>query len=125
MLIVDDNRELVDLMGKIMERQGYEVHQRYNGQDGIGAAELLKPDVLLLDIGMPQLDGYAVCAHIRRQSWGKQLPIIALTGYGREADKQRSWAAGFDGHVLKPIDYASLPELLAETIAAKKDELDK
>lgn len=122
-LIVDDNRELIQMMGKIMQRQGYEVHLRYSGQSGIEAAESLKPDVLLLDIGMPQLDGYAVCEHIRRQAWGKPLPIIALTGYGREADKQRSWAAGFDGHLLKPVDYARLPELLAKTMAARKDEL--
>lgn len=120
-LIVDDNRELIDLMGKIMQMQGYEVHLRYNGQEGIEAAEVLAPDVVLLDVGMPFMDGYAVCRHIRQQAWGKHLPIIALTGFGQEADKQRSWAAGFDEHLLKPIDYTTLSEVLARTIAAKQE----
>ncbi len=120
-LLVDDNRELIDLMGKIMQLQGYDVHLRYSGQDGIAAAEALAPDVMLLDIGMPHMDGYAVCQHIRKQAWGRNLPIIALTGFGQEADKQRSWAAGFDGHLLKPVDYTSLTEVLTKTIAAKKE----
>ncbi|MDB5243603.1 MAG: response regulator [Spirosoma sp.] len=75
---------------------------------------------MLLDIGMPQLDGYAVCRQIRSQAWGQSLPLIALTGFGQEADKQRSWAAGFDGHLLKPVDYTALSELLTKTIATKK-----
>ena len=77
---------------------------------------------MLLDIAMSQLDGYAVCEHIRRQSWGKKLPIIVLTGFGREADKKRSWVAAFDGHLLKPIDYTTFPEILAKTVATKKEE---
>lgn len=120
-LLVDDNRELIDLMGRIMQLQGYEVHLCYSGQEGIAAAEALVPDVMLLDIGMPQMDGYAVCQHIRQQAWGQDLPIIALTGFGREADKQRSWAAGFDGHLIKPVDYTSLPDVLTKTIATKKE----
>lgn len=120
-LIVDDNSELIDLMGKIMELLGYDVHLCYNGQDGISAAETLNPDVLLLDIGMPYMDGYSVCEHIRKQPWGKNLPIIALTGFGLETDKLRSQAAGFDAHLLKPIDYTTLPDLLIETIAKKRE----
>ncbi|WP_018619732.1 ATP-binding protein [Spirosoma luteum] len=119
-LLVDDNQELVELTAKIMQMLGYQVHSCYSGQEGIAAAETWQPDVLLLDIGLPYLDGYAVCRHIRQQSWGHSLPIIALTGYGQEADKQRSRAAGFDGHLLKPIDYTSLPAFMAQIIAAKK-----
>ena len=120
-LLVDDNKELVDLMGKIMQLRGYEVHLRYSGQEGIVAAEALAPDVLLVDIGMPYLDGYAVCRHIRQQAWGRHLPMIALTGFGQEADKQRSWAAGFDAHLLKPVDYNDLSEVVSQTIATKKN----
>ena len=108
------------MMGKIMQLQGYEVHLRYSGQEGIAAAEALAPDVMLVDIGMPTMDGYAVCHHIRRQAWGKNLPMIALTGFGQEADKQRSWAAGFDEHLLKPVDHTRLADVLSKTIAAKK-----
>lgn len=119
-LLVDDNQELADITAKLLGLLGYQVHTCYNGQAGIEAAEAWRPDVLLLDIGMPYLDGYQVCRRIRQQAWGQSLPIIALTGFGREADKQRSWAAGFDAHLLKPIDYTTLPELLAKTIAAKQ-----
>ena len=88
---------------------------------GLQAAEAWQPDVLLLDIGLPYLDGYAVCRHIRQQPWGYLArPLLPLTGYGQEADKQRSRAAGFDGHLLKPIDYTSLPAFIAQTIAASK-----
>ncbi|SOD79924.1 hybrid sensor histidine kinase/response regulator [Spirosoma fluviale] len=119
-LLVDDNKELTELTTKIMQTLGYEVHACFSGQEGIEAAETWQPDVMLLDIGLPHLDGYAVCAYIRQQPWGQSLPIIALTGYGQEADKQRSWSAGFDAHLLKPIDYTALPGLISQTIAAKK-----
>ncbi len=119
-LLVDDNKELADLTAKIMQMLGYEVHTCYNGEQAIDAAESWQPDVMLLDIGLPYLDGYAVCEHIRQQAWGHSLAIIALTGYGQEADKQRSWAAGFDAHLLKPIDYTTLPDMINRTIAAKK-----
>ncbi len=119
-LLVDDNQELVDLMGKIMQMRGYEVHLYYSGQEGIAAAEALAPDVMLVDVGMPYIDGYAVCRYIRQQAWGKNLPMIALTGFGQEADKQRSWAAGFDTHLLKPVDYNNLSEVVRQTIARKQ-----
>ena len=104
-----------------MQLRGYEVHLCYSGQEGIAAAEALAPDVMLVDIGMPYMDGYAVCRHIREQAWGQNLPMIALTGFGQEADKQRSWAAGFDTHLLKPVDYTSLADVLAKAIATKKE----
>ncbi|GAB3016348.1 response regulator [Spirosoma pulveris] len=119
-LLVDDNKELAELTAKIMQTLGYEVHTCFNGQDAIEAAKTWQPDVMLLDIGLPDLDGYAVCAYIRRQSWSRSLPIIALTGYGEESDKQRSLLAGFDTHLLKPIDYTTLAQLICRTIAAKK-----
>ncbi|KAA6440410.1 response regulator [Dyadobacter flavalbus] len=120
-LLIDDNQELVDLMGMLMQVSGYQVHICYNGKDGIAAAGKLRPDVVILDIAMPYMDGYAVCEQIRKQPWGEKLPVIALSGFGREADKQRSRAAGFDEHILKPVDYNILGEKISQLIAEKKD----
>lgn len=121
-LLVDDNQELADITAKILESLGYVVQVCYSGQEAIATAEAMRPDVVLLDISMPNLDGYTVCRQIRQQAWGQRLPLIAMTGFGQEADKQRSWAAGFDEHLLKPMDYTTLPELLRKTMAAKKEQ---
>lgn len=112
-LVVDDNKDLADMTAKLIQLKDYEVHTRYSGQEALEAAETLRPDAILLDIGMPHMDGYTVCEQIRRQPWGQSMVLIAMTGYGQEADKQRSRAAGFDDHLLKPIDYYLLIETLA------------
>ncbi|GAB4035564.1 ATP-binding response regulator [Spirosoma jeollabukense] len=121
-LLVDDNQELADITAKILQILGYEVQVCYSGQEGIAVAEAMRPDVVLLDIGMPDMDGYAVCRQIRQQAWGQSLPLIAMTGFGQEADKQRSWAAGFDGHLLKPIDYTTLPAMLTKATEARNGQ---
>ncbi|WP_080057594.1 hybrid sensor histidine kinase/response regulator [Spirosoma aerolatum] len=113
LLVVDDNRDLADTTAMLIRRQGYETHTRYGGEEAIQAAEQLRPDVLLLDIGMPGLDGYAVCQQIRQQPWGKAIFIVALTGYGQQQDKQRSQQVGFNEHLVKPVDFKVLMNLLA------------
>ncbi|MFD1143526.1 response regulator [Larkinella insperata] len=105
----------------VIRLEGYEVFIAYDGQEGICAAATLLPDVILLDIGMPHLDGYAVCRYIHRQPWGASITVISLTGFGQEADKQRSRAAGSDEHLLKPINYKLLIDLLAKTIESQDD----
>ena len=82
---------------------------------GVEAAERFRPDLLLLDIGMPCLDGYSACQRIREQPWGKAMRIIALTGWGQEEDRRQADAAGFDGHLVKPVAPATLQQLLLET----------
>ena len=77
------------------------------------AAERFRPDVVLLDIGLPRLNGYDACRRIREQPWGKTMVLIALTGWGQEDDRRQSKDAGFDAHLVKPVDYGALMELLS------------
>ncbi len=118
-LIIDDNADAAMLLGMLLKLKGYEMHTRQSGRTGIEAAEALQPAAVLLDIGMPDLDGYATCQLIRQQPWGESVPVIALTGYGQEEDRQRTKEAGFDGHLVKPVDLNALLGLL--TMLLKKD----
>ena len=83
-------------------------------------AEAFRPEVVLLDIGLPRLDGYEVAQHIRQQPWGQGMVLIALTGWGQDSDRQRSQAAGFDHHLVKPVHSAILMPLLAALPAPPK-----
>lgn len=109
-LVVDDNRDAATTLAMLLKLKGYEVQTRYGGREALQAAESLHPDIVLLDIGMPELDGYETCRLIRQQPWGRDLVLIALTGYGQEEDKQRTRETGFNGHLVKPVE---LPELIA------------
>ena len=77
------------------------------------AAAIFKPDVVLLDIGLPKLNGYEACRRIREQPWGKNMVLVALTGWGQDEDRRKSKDAGFDTHMVKPVDHAALMKLLA------------
>jgi CheY-like chemotaxis protein len=79
----------------------------------------LRPDVLLLDIGLPKIDGYEVCRLVRRQPWGKRMSIVAMTGWGQEADRRKSTIAGFDAHLVKPVDFAALNAILKSRSATE------
>ena len=98
------------MMLKIM---GNEVRTANDGLQAVEAAAAFRPDVILLDIGMPKLNGYEACRRIREQPWGEKAVLIALTGWGQEEDKRRSQEAGFDHHMVKPVDPAALEKLLA------------
>ena len=78
----------------------------------LDAAERLRPDAILLDIGLPRLNGFEVCRRIREQPWGKDVVVIALTGWGQEVDRRRSQESGFDHHIVKPVEHATLVKLL-------------
>ena len=93
---------------------GNETRTAYDGQEGMDAAKAFRPDVVLLDIGLPKLDGYEVCRRIREQSWSKSMVLIAVTGWGQDEDRRRSRDAGFDLHLVIAVD----PRQLIETIAA-------
>jgi PAS domain S-box-containing protein len=112
-LVVDDNRDSADSLAMLLKFMGHEVGTAYDGEQAVEAAGALRPDVALLDIGMPRLDGYAACRRIREQPWGRPMFLIALTGWGQEEDRRRTEAAGFDHHMLKPVDPAELLKLLA------------
>ncbi|MFD1144605.1 ATP-binding protein [Larkinella insperata] len=119
-LVVDDNADFADMTARLLRSKGFEVYTRYTGAQGLAGAESLRPDALLLDLGMPYLDGYEVCRQIRAQVWGQAMAIIALTGYGLEADQQKAAQAGFDGYLLKPVDLGTLAQVVAEGIHRTK-----
>lgn len=104
LLVVDDNRESADSLAMFLRLCGREVHVAYDGDAGIEAAARLRPDAMLVDIGMPGRNGYDVCMHLRAQPWGQALAIFAVTGWGQQDDRERSERCGFDGHFVKPVD---------------------
>jgi DNA-binding response OmpR family regulator len=110
--VVDDLSDSADTLALVLESIGQEVHKAYNGEDAIAAAEKLNPDLILLDIVMPGLDGYEACRRIRGQSWGQDICIIALTGWGQEEARVRSLQAGFDDHLVKLVSVDALRKLL-------------
>jgi PAS domain S-box-containing protein len=113
LLIVDDNRDSADSLAMLLQVFGHDVRTAYAGDDAIDVAGRHRPDVILLDIGMPKLDGYEACRRIRSEPWGRRMYIIALTGWGQEDDRRRAVEAGFDHHLVKPVDPDDLTELLA------------
>jgi signal transduction histidine kinase len=112
-LVADDNSDALESLSEVLRLQGHEVFSAANGSLAVEVAERNLPDVALIDIGMPLLDGYEVARRIRAQRWGKRVTLLALTGWGQEADRRRSSEAGFDLHLVKPLDVAKLSELLA------------
>ena len=118
-LIVDDNRDGADSLAMMLKIMGNDTRTAYDGEEAVAAAAEFQPDVILLDIGLPKLNGYEACRRIREQAGGKELVIIAQTGWGQEEDRQRTHEAGFDHHLVKPVDPTALMKLLAELQAAK------
>ena len=111
-LIVDDDADAAASMAKLLQLSGHETHTVHDGLQALQAAERLHPNVVLLDLGLPKLNGYEVCRRIRQQPWAKYAVIVAVTGSGQENDRQKSSEAGFDLHMVKPPDYAALMQLL-------------
>ena len=103
-----------------MKLTGHETHTAHDGLAAVEAAATLRPDIVLLDIGLPNLSGYDAARRIRKQPWGKGMVLIALTGWGQEEDRQRSREAGFNEHMVKPVDHVALMKLLAESRPATK-----
>src|SRR5262245_17911408 len=112
-LIVDDSEDGAESLAMLLQLGGHETYKAHDGQEAIKAAERLRPDAVLLDIGLPILNGYEVCRRIRREPWGQPLTIVALTGWDQEEDRHRSREAGFDAHMVKPVDHDELLRLLA------------
>jgi signal transduction histidine kinase len=112
-LVADDNSDARESLATLLSLSGHEVYRAEDGSDALRAAERCRPDVALLDIGMPFANGYEVARHIRGQPWGRHMVLVALTGWGQESDRRRSREAGFDSHLTKPVDPHVLDELLA------------
>jgi PAS domain S-box-containing protein len=121
-LIVDDNRDSADSLAMLMEITGNKTYMAHDGVEAVAAVEKYRPEVVLLDIGLPGLDGHEVCRRVREQPWGKDIVVIALTGWGQEDDRRKSEEAGFNGHLVKPVDYDKLLELLASLTSTEKEK---
>ena len=107
------NRDSVTTLGMLLQMTGYEARTAHDGLEAVTMAEAFAPDVVLLDIGLPKLNGYEAARRIRREPWGRTMVLIATTGWGQESDRQRSRDAGFDHHLVKPVDPTALMALLA------------
>jgi PAS domain S-box-containing protein len=118
-LIVDDNKDGADSLAMMLKIMGNDTRTAYDGQEGVEQAEQYRPDVALFDIGLPKLNGYEACRRIRGQPWGQSMVLIAGTGWGQDEDRRRSHDAGFDHHMVKPIDPQALMKLLAELKVVK------
>ena len=112
-LVADDNNDALESLATLLQLSGHEVYTAANGAVALESAEQHRPEVVLLDIGMPKLDGYEVARRIRAQPWGQRITLVALTGWGQDSDRRRSQEAGFDSHLVKPLDLDKLTELLA------------
>jgi PAS domain S-box-containing protein len=113
-LVIDDNRDAAASLAALLALKGNETRTAYDGAEGLQAAADFQPDIVLLDIGMPGIDGIETARRIREQSWGKDILLIALSGWGQERDKRQSVDAGFNHHLVKPVDIHAL-ELLLDT----------
>ena len=114
-LVAEDNRDAADTLALLLNLAGHEVRVAHGGRAAVAIAQTFRPEVAILDIGMPDVDGYEVAREIRRQSWGTGMHLVAVSGWGGEADRQRATQAGFDRHLTKPVDPRALEAVLART----------
>jgi len=112
-LVVDDNPDSATSLAMLLGISGYETRTAMDGLEAVTAAEGFQPDVVLLDLGLPKLSGVDVARRIREQPWGKDMVLVALTGWGQDDDRKRSKDAGFDAHVVKPVDHDTLMDVIA------------
>ena len=111
-LIVDDNRDAADSLAMLLEIGGHEATAVYSAQDALQRAAEFRPAVILLDIGLPEIDGHEVARRIRGMPELRDVRLVALTGYGQEEDRRRTRDAGFDHHLVKPVDLEELERTL-------------
>jgi CheY-like chemotaxis protein len=112
-LVVDDNRDAADSLGMFLKVLGAEVRTSYDGGAALAALDVFQPTVLMLDLGMPVMDGYEVARRVREHPRGSEILLIAMTGWGQEEDRRRTAEAGFNHHLVKPVDPLVLQDLLA------------
>jgi CheY-like chemotaxis protein len=112
-LVVDDSVDAAESLAMLLAFDGHEIHKAHDGADAVRTAERVRPDVVLMDIGLPILNGYEACRRIRSQAWGTAVTMVAITGWGQEEDHKQSDAAGFDLHLVKPVDHDKLLRVVA------------
>jgi DNA-binding response OmpR family regulator len=111
-LVTEDNRDSADSLKALLDALGYDGHIAYDGETAVHSAAVLRPDVIIMDIGLPGISGYEAARQIRAQKPDAPLTIVALTGWGQRADRLRSADAGIDHHLVKPLDLAALRQIL-------------
>jgi len=111
-LIADDNQDALESLALMLRLEGHEVHCASDGEEALALAGLRRPEIVVLDVGMPKLDGCEVARRIRAESWGRGAVLVALTGWGQDVDRRRSREAGFDMHLVKPVDPATICDML-------------
>jgi len=111
-LVADDSQDGADSLAFLLKAAGHDVYTAYEGRTAIELAEQHRPDVVLLDIGMPEISGYDVARAIRREAWGRPMRLIALTGWGQAEHRRRSIEVGFDDHLVKPVELDLLESVL-------------
>ncbi len=121
-LVVDDNRAAATMLSMVVKMLGNEVRKAHDGQEGIEVAHEFRPDVILMDIGMPKMNGYEAARHIRQQPWSSGMMLVALTGWGQAEDKIRTKEAGFDHHLVKPAEPAAIQSLLENFTTTQSKE---
>lgn len=118
MLVADDDRDTADSSAVLLRSVGHDVRSAYSGAEALIAAARFRPQLVLLDIAMPMMNGYDVARSIRAAEWGRDMVLVAVTGWGRSVDKLKTSKSGFDHHLVKPIDFESLRALLARCAGA-------
>ena len=112
-LVVDDNADALESLSSLVTLMGNEVRQARDGVEALHVAETFQPEIVLMDLGMPNLNGYEAARRIRQEAWGGEIALVATTGWGQDEDRRRTTEAGFDRHLVKPIELASLREFLS------------
>jgi len=115
-LVVDDNRDSADSLAMLLSLAGHQTFVVNDGVEAVEAAERHRPETILLDVGLPRMNGHDVCRKIREKPWGQDVMIIAMTGWGQDEDRRKTQDAGFDGHLVKPVNYPALLELLRSRV---------
>ena len=113
MLVVDDNVDAAESLAEVLALAGHDVRVAHDGAAGVAAAAEFRPGVILLDLGMPKLNGYEAARRVRSEPWGAAVVLVAVTGWGAAEDRRKTRDAGFDHHLVKPVDPAALLKLLS------------
>jgi CheY-like chemotaxis protein len=113
-LVVDDNKDAAFTLSMLLKATGNETILAYDGLEALAAAEQFRPEMILLDLGLPKLNGCEVARRIRAEPWGQSITLVASTGWGQEDDQQKTREAGFDHHLVKPVRYDDLEKLLQQ-----------
>jgi len=115
-LIVEDNMDNYELVRFILERSGYDVFLAVNGRDGVDAARLQKPDLILMDLGLPEMDGWQAAEKLKSEESTRSIPLYALTAHTLPSERKRAMQAGCDGYISKPIHMQGLLDVIAEAL---------